>query len=96
MKNWARPDSASLNILFVSFQPTFYGDDHTHHQEVIPPQVEGLLDVDRLDDELTLVCELDKGDSLVSFSSLNEHNLALSGCWITLKEYNLPSELSHR
>jgi hypothetical protein len=77
------PDSASLHAL--CYQLIFYLRDYskrTHYPVVIRQQVADLLDVDRLDcqhgDPLFLTST--KSDSLVSFSSLNEHNLALSGC----------------
>lgn len=34
-------------------------------------------------------CRAVRGDILVSFSSLNEHNRARSGCWITRSRYVL-------
>lgn len=68
--------------------------ERTRYRAVIQQQVVDLPDVDRLDHQHDpLFSTGTRSDSLVSFSSLNEHNLALSGCCITLKEYILPSEL---
>lgn len=70
--------------------------EHTHYRALVRQQAGDLPDVDRLEcqhgDPLFFPLALaENSDLLVSFSSLNEHNLALSGCWITLKEYKLPS-----
>ena len=98
IKNRVRPDSASPHVLV--YQLSIYLRDQGTHALSSSSSTTGGGSTGRRSTKASAwrpsfspTSTSTKSDSLVSFSSLNEHNLALSGCWITLKEYILTSAL---
>lgn len=88
MKNFVRPESDSLHGLSVSL---YLRDrmDRTCCLVGVRLQVVDRQGVYQLYNQYRPNLTTGLGDSLVSFSSLNEHSLARSGCCTTRNEYIL-------